>query len=69
MMEIEHLITLGVVVVCSLLAAWLVWTCMCKNKDDEEEDDVESHMDEDMKSVNSRTRVIPTKYTKISLFF
>lgn len=37
---------------------------MCKNKDDEEEDDVESHMDEDMKSVNSRTKVIPTKYSR-----
>lgn len=60
-MELEHLIGLAVVVLFSLLAAWIVWKCMCKSEDDEE-DDIESHQDEEVKSVNSRTKVISTRY-------
>ncbi|CAL8073905.1 unnamed protein product [Orchesella dallaii] len=62
-MEVEHLIGLGVMVVLALLAAWLVWTCLCKGNDDDGED-VESQQgeDEEVKSVNSRTKVISRQY-------
>lgn len=62
-MEVEQLIGLGVVILLALLAAWLVWTCMCKGHDDGDEEDVESHVDVDdeVKSVNSRTKVISSR--------